>query len=386
MLTKRLAYFSKKIFLKMKKIRIINSRKQLSHSLKLMGTGITKPLFIILLVAIALSACKKDEDAGNNPEYDHSLILSRGSGAKLILTNPVDGKDLYVSIPSPAVEDIKGLKAGYLCKNAVFTAKTKLKDYTMKIYTCDAKTGDNNKAITTDDLYVFDEINVSSAEPKIVFPGKPNNEPQYKSIYTINEDGSNLTHLSEPLENVPGTDGGEYELQETSFPVFSPDASKIAFDAAVLTLPDHWDYYEFILTMNIDGSNKKAVYSEPGQHIEIYDLCWTKDGDFLLFVMMKPDDNFHRRVKALNISSGQVTEITSPLEINGDQVYHISTSPNSNQLVFNQHLGGGSDLFIATYEINNDALTIKGSPVKLTNSDATGYHYYQPSWQMWDEE
>ena len=370
----------------MKKTRSIKSKKQFTSSLKQMGTGLTKLFFFVLLLTVALSACKKEEDANTNPNFDHSLILSRGSGAKLVLTNPVDGKDLYVSIPSPAVEDVKSLKAGYLCKNAVFTAKTNLRDYTMKIYTCDAKTGTNTKAITADDLYVFDEINVSQSEPKIVFPGKPNDNPQYKSIYTINEDGSGLSQLSEPLESVLGMDGNEYELQETSFPVFSPDGSKVAFDATVLTLPDHWDYYEFILTMNTDGSNKKAIFVEPGQHVGIYDLCWTKDGNYLLFVMMKPDDNFHRRVNALNISSGSVTEISSALEINGDQVYHISTSPNTNRLVFNQHLGGGSDLFIATYEIGNDALTIKGSPLKLTNSDATGYHYYTPSWQMWDEE
>ncbi len=342
-------------------------------------------LFIFLLLAFALISCQKEDDTDNNPQYDHSLILSRGSGAKLVLTNPVDGKDLYISTPSPAVDDVKGLKAGYMCQNAVFTAKTDLRDYTMSIYTCDAKTGTGTKAITADDLYVYEEISVSPAGPKIVFPAKPNDNPQYKSIYTINEDGSGLSHLSEPLEAVIGMDGGSYELQTASFPVFSPDGSKIAFDAAVLTLPNHWDYYEFILTMNTDGNNKTTVYSEPGQHIAIYDLCWTQDGNFLLFVMMKPDDNFHRRVKALNISSGKVTEITSSLEVNGEQVNNINTSPNSNKLVFNQRLGGGSNLFIAEYEIHDDVLTIKGSPVKLTDRESAGYSYYTPSWQLWDE-
>jgi Tol biopolymer transport system component len=311
--------------------------------------------------------------------------MSRGSGAKVVLTNPVDGKDLYLSVPSPAVNDITGLKAGYMCEKAVFVAKTTLRNYTMSLYTCDAKTGEGTRAITPDNLFVYAEINVSPTEPRVVFPGKSNDNPEYQSIYTINEDGSGLAHLSEPLESVTGMDGREYELQPTSFPVFSPDGSKIAFDALVLTLPDHNDYYEFILTMNADGSNKTTVYSEPGQHIDIYDLCWTQDGNFLLFVMMKQDDNFHRHVKALNLSSGKITEITAPLEVNGDQVYHISTSPNSNRLVFNQHLGGGSDLFIAEYEIHDDVLTIKGTPVKITDKTATGYSYYTPSWQHWDE-
>jgi len=341
---------------------------------------------LILMLLLASSCKKDDDDTPTPPQYDHSLILSRGSGAKLVLTNPVDGKDMFVSIPSPAVDDVKSLKAGYMCKNAVFVAKTDLKDYTMSIYTCNAKTGAGTKAITGNDLYVYEGLDVSQAGPKIVFTGKPNDISQYQSVYTINEDGSGLAHISDPLETVIGMDGGAYELQPTSFPAFSPDGSKIAFDALVLTLPNHWDYYEFILIMNADGSNKRTVYSEPGQHIEIYDLCWTQDGNFLLFAMMKPDDNFHRRVKALNISSGKVTEITSSLEVNGDQVYHISTSPNSNKLVFNQHLGGGSDLFIAEYEIHDDVLTIKGSPVKLTDKVSSEYSYYTPSWQLWDEQ
>ena len=345
----------------------------------------TNYLFILLALVVSLSSCKKEDDTDNKPQYDHSLIMSRGSGGKIVLTNPVDGKDLYVSIPSPAVNDVSSLKAGYMCQNAVFVAMTDIRNHTLSIYTCDAKTGAGTKAITPDNLYVYKEISVSQAGPKVAFSGKPNDIPQYRSIYTINEDGSGLSHLSEPLETVIGMDGGEYELQTTTFPVFSPDGSKIAFDATVLTLPHHWHYYEFIMTMNPDGSNKKAIFSEPGQHFAIYDLCWTQDGNFLLFVTMRPDDNFHRRVKALNINSGEVTEITTSLEVNGDQVYHISTSPNSDRLVFNQHLGGGSNLFIAEYEIHDNVLTIKGSPVKLTDRDVSRYSYYTPSWQLWDE-
>ena len=369
----------------MKKIITTMNTEQLNKPLKKIGMKTTNYLIIILLMVFAIVSCEKKDDTGNIPQYDHSLILSRGSGAKLVLTNPVDGKDLYMSVPSPAVDDVKSLKAGYMCQNAVFTAKTDLKDYTMSIYTCDAKTGAGTNAITGNDLYVYEEINVSPAGPKIVFPAKPNDIPQYRSIYTINEDGSGLSHLSFPLESVIGPNGGAYELQPTSFPAFSPDGSKIAFDATVLSLPNHWDYFEFILIMNADGSNKETVFSDPGKNTGIYDLCWTQDGNFLLFVMMKPDDNFHRRVKALNISSGKVTEITSSLEVNGDQVNNISTSPNSNRLVFNQRLGGGSDLFIAEYEIHDDVLTIKGSPVKLTDRDSSGYSYYTPSWQLWDE-
>ena len=138
--------------------------------------------------------------------------------------------------------------------------------------------------------------------------------------------------------------------------------------------------------MNSDGSSKEVLYSADGKNIGISNLCWTQDGNFLLFVQIDNDDNFHRRVKAMNINSKKVIDITSSLEINGDQVNDISASPNSDKIVFNQHLGGGSDLFIAEFETHDDVLTIKGQPVRITDRGSSGYSYYTPSWQLWDEQ
>ncbi|MCD6346130.1 MAG: hypothetical protein J7L96_01790 [Bacteroidales bacterium] len=339
-------------------------------------------LLLFVLAGFTFFSC---EISGilNPPDETQDLILSRGSGGKLILIDPANSEDLYVSDPSPAVPDVKSLKAGYMCKNAVFVSKNILADNTSSIFTSDAKTGANTIAITGGDLSVLD-INVSWAESKIVFTGKPNDNPEYLSLYTINEDGSGLAHISEHLEHVTGLDGGTFEMQTTEYPVFSPDGSKIATDVLVVSYPSPDTFYDFILIMNNDGSNKEAVFSELGKSVKILDLCWTQDGDFLLFIILDNDDSFHRRIKSLNISSGKITDITSLLEVNGDQVNDISTSPNSNKLVFNQHLGGGSNLFIAEYEIKDDVLTIKGTPVKITDKSASGNKYYTPSWQVWD--
>jgi len=78
-------------------------------------------------------------------------------------------------------------------------------------YTCDAKTGANTKAITGSDLYV-QNINTSTVGSKIVFTGKPNDNPQYRSLYTINDDGSGLNPVSDPLEQVSGPNGGSFEM------------------------------------------------------------------------------------------------------------------------------------------------------------------------------
>jgi len=54
---------------------------------------IMKYLFILSLVFFAFSACKKEDDTDNNPEYDHSLIVAstnpEGNAEKFIFINPV---------------------------------------------------------------------------------------------------------------------------------------------------------------------------------------------------------------------------------------------------------------------------------------------------------
>jgi len=346
-----------------------------------------KYLILLSMLGFAFASCLKNNDI-DFPQYDHSLIMSNGSGTKLMLTNPVNGKDLFMSKPSPVVEDVKSLRAGYMCKNAVFVAKTYLSDdYIMSIYTCDAKTGVGTKAITGDNLYVQD-VNTSKTEPKIVFTGKPKAIPEYNSLYIINEDGSNQSHLTLPLEGVTGLDGKEYELLDISSPAFSPDGSKIAVNAIVdnlYSIPNSI-FFEGILLMNNDGSNKKFLYWKQGKFpYANQDICWSEDGNFLLFVTIDIDNSFHRQINAINITSKKITNLTASLEINGNQVNDIYTSPNSNKIVFNQYLDGGSDLFIADYEVLDDIFSIKKSPIKLTDRNNSEYSYYTPSWQLWDE-
>ena len=84
----------------MKKISSTQSRKQFVDSLNRMWMGTIRNFFFILIIALALLACEKESNDSPAPPtlYDQSLILSRGSGAKLVLTNPVDGQDLYVQV------------------------------------------------------------------------------------------------------------------------------------------------------------------------------------------------------------------------------------------------------------------------------------------------
>ncbi len=127
------------------------------------------------------------------------------------------------------------------------------------------------------------------------------------------------------------------------------------------------------------------LYWEQGKDRGINDVCWTRNSQFLIFMIKDPENSLYNLVKAVNIENKNTTDLTASLEINGVGLWNLTTSPNADKIVFTQYLSGGSDLFIAEFEIHDDILTIKGSPVKLTNRESTGYNYYTPSWQLWDE-
>ncbi len=349
---------------------------------------IMKYLFILSLVFFALSACKKEEDPNNNPEYDHSLIVAstnpEGNAEKLIFVNPVDGKEVFHS--SPDLVGIKKFAAGYMTTNVLLTSLTGSDITINSLFICDAKTGSPVNALTSENELNVMDISGSSTESKIVFTAKPASGAEYYQLYAINDDGSNLVHSSMPLEPVTGLNGGNYELLDIESPAISPDGQKTAFNAHV----DNTDsipnsiFYDGVMILSSDRC-KKMLYWEQGKDRGIDDVCWTRNGQFLIFMIKDPDNSLHNLIKAVNIENKNTTDLTASLEINGVGLWNLATSPNADKIVFTQYLSGGSDLFIAEFEIHDDVLTIKGSPVKLTNRESTGYNYYTPSWQLWDE-
>jgi len=348
-----------------------------------------KYLFILSLFVFAFSACKKEDDTDNKPEYDHSLIVvstnPEGNAEKLIFVNPVDGKEVFHT--SPDLVGIKKFAAGYMTTNVLLTSLTGSDITINSLFICDAKTGSPVNALTGENELNVMDVSGFSTESKIAFTAKPASGAEYYQLYSINEDGSNLVHASIPFEPVTGLNGGSYELLDIESPAVSPDGQKTAFNAHV----DNTDsipnsiFYDGVMIESSDRC-KKILYWEQGKDRGIDNVCWTRDGRFLIFMIKDQDNSLHNLVKAVNIENNNITDLTTSLEINGVGLWNLATSPNADKIVFTQYLSGGSDLFIAEFETHDDVLIIKGSPRKLTDKAASGYNYYTPSWQLWDEQ
>ena len=308
------------------------------------------------------------------------------SGEVLKTSFPSTGLTKEVFNTSPDLVGIKKFAAGYMTTNVLLTSLTGSDITINSLFICDAKTGSPVNALTGENELNVMDVSGSSTESKIVFTAKPASGAEYYQLYTINEDGSNLVHASMPLEPVEGLNGGSYELLDIESPAISPDGQKTAFNAHV----DNTDsipnsiFYDGVMILSSDRC-KKMLYWEQGKDLGIDDVCWTRDGQFIIFMIKDPDNSLHNLVKAVNIESKNITDLTASLEINDIGLWNLAISPNADKIVFTQYLSGGSDLFIAEYETNGNSIAIKGIPVKVTDKEADGHNYYMPCWQNWDE-
>jgi Tol biopolymer transport system component len=351
-------------------------------------------ILILFLTVSLFTACNENDinpipEPDQNTVYDHSLIVAstnpEGNAGKLVFVNPVDGKEVFST--TPELDDIKKFAAGYMSKNVLLTSLTGTDITINSLFICDSKTGRPVTALTSENELNVMDITCSPASAMIAFTAKPAAGEEYYQLYTMNEDGSNRTHVSLPLEAVTGLDGQSYELLDISSPVFSPDGNTIAFNALVdntYQVPNSI-FYDGIVIMD-KNKGKEMLFWKKGKNWGIEDISWTKDGKFLIFKINDQPSGFKRQIKAISIDDKSITDLSSSLEIDDIEVWDLATSPNSNKIVFNQHLSNGSDLFIAEYEINENSLSIKGSPVKLTNKETDGHNYYMPCWQTWDEK
>ena len=370
----------------MKKNSYIKTGEKFIRPISIFGWETTLYIFFAILLGFASTGCKKDDDTDTTPEYDNSLIFAKGNGDTYAIVNPIDGKDLFVV--SAQTYQIREMVPGYMSKKVMITSFSGPGTNVPILYICDAKTGDNVEALTdANELYVMN-IAGSPAGNKVAFTAKDANAAEYFQLYTINEDGSDQAHISLPLEEVTGLDGKEYELLDIGHPSFSPNGSKIAVNAHVdniYSIPNSI-FYDGVMVMNSDGSNKEFLFWVNGLDTGIENICWTQDGKFLIFKMDDLDNNFHRRVKAVNIATKNITDITTSLEINGTQVGNIWTSPKSDKVLFNQHVGGWSDIFVSEFEKQDSVLIMKGAPAKLTDINTANHQYDNPYWQLWDKQ
>lgn len=222
-------------------------------------------------------------------------------------------------------------------------------------------------------------IDVAQNGPHIVFSAQNANQLSDDNIHKINEDGTGYMRLSSPDE-VADCNGIACKIWSAYDPVWSPNGSKIAFDLhlrEVVELHPH----NSICIMDANGTNKQVLYDLNVEEAHYHDICFTQDGQFLLFLK---DLANNTEVKALHIASKTLIDITSHFIVEGLHPTDIWTSPNENKVIFNKYEPGGGDLYVIDFKISEDQFQIDGQYRMLASQDVHKLHFGAPHWQLWN--
>jgi Tol biopolymer transport system component len=181
---------------------------------------------------------------------------------------------------------------------------------------------------------------------KIAFNGIPKGSPDGADIYAVNADGTGLTRLT------------TNPADDTS-PAWSPDGTKIAFATIRDRVPNEVNYEIYV--MNADGSNQTRLTNNTKFD---HSPAWSPDGTRIAFTSRR-DDNFE--VYVMNADGSNQTRLT----FDGEQDSDAKWSPDGTKIVFLSSRGGR---FGEIWVMNSDGTGL----LNLTNAD--GFDM-DPSWQ-----
>ncbi len=184
---------------------------------------------------------------------------------------------------------------------------------------------------------------------KIVFVGATSGYP-YSGIYTVNPDGSDLSHLTH--------DGYDDN------PVWSPDGTRIAFERA------HADSSRVdIYVMNADGSDKTNLTPGPMNTAQpSWSPSWSPDGKKIAFVSHTGGASPHGNndIYVMNADGSNKTDITNTPKVNENDP---AWSPDGSKIAYWVPL---SQEFEQIYTVNPDG----SDRTNLTH----GLEGLNPSW------
>jgi len=334
----------------------------------------TKISFLILFTILLISGCEKNEDTVIE---DNSLIIATSTTAKYIIVSPSTG--IVLAEVQPNVISINQLALGFQSAKAIVTSKEDGGSFVKVIYTCDRETGDNRYQVTSEQDWDVMFIDASPVVPQIVFSAQNVDLLSDDNIHKINEDGTGYERLSSPNEIVD-CQGVSTKIWSAYDPAWSPDGSKIAFDCHLREVVDLHPHNS-ICIMDADGSNKQVLYDAPVEEKHYQDICFTQDGQFLIFLEGAGNEG---QVKVLNISSKTVIDITNHMIVEGLHPTNLWTSPNENRIIFNKYEPGGGDLYEIIFTITDDQFQIDGNYKMLVSYQDNSLHLGAPDWQLWD--
>jgi len=181
------------------------------------------------------------------------------------------------------------------------------------------------------------------------------------AIYVINSDGSGLQRL------IVGDPSREFAVQH---PAWSPDGSKIAFDA---WRDNNWDIY----VMNADGSNVTRLTAEPAVDVS---ADWSPDGKQIVFTSNRGEG--WQNLYVMDIDGTNVKRLTNGPANDDNPVW----SPDGRRIAFSSDRVGGGDREIYVMNADGsgvDRLTFDPDPNDLPDWSPDGsliaYQRYEPT-------
>lgn len=305
---------------------------------------------------------------------ERSFLLANSRVGQYAIVDPLNGAD-SVEV-QPAVHFVGETTLGFECHQVIVRSPTGPGGAANALYIMDAWDGGNVTKITDETALNVVSLDGSPAEARVAF-GAHDIEFNHAHVYTVGEDGSGLAQLSTQDEALATAAGAAAKIVGAGNPAWSPDGTHIAFDVGLRTVPENFAY-NGIAVMSADGSGKQVLYDKNVEEAHYDDLCWTADGNYVLF--LEGSD-----VKAISVSTGQVYDLTDGLDIDGTAVDMITASPYDLVLAVGYHYVG-TDLYLADLQVVGDAISVVSTPAKLTDQQAVGHAYGEPDWAPWMPE
>jgi len=296
-----------------------------------------------------------------------SLIVANGRVNQYVIVDPVSGRD-SVEI-QPNVQFLGETTLGYQGRHVILSSPVGGGDFRTALYICDTMTGDNVTQLTNPNTVSADQPDGSPVEAQVVFRGQDQVDFHHH-VYVVGEDGSGLNQLTVQDEQLDPLNGASGKCVGAGMPVWSPDGTRIAFDAGVRELGTNYPH-NVIAVMNSDGSGKTTLHDQNVEEAHYDDLCWSADGNYILFIQGSD-------VLAVPAAGGTAIDLTAGFDLDGTAVESIVTSPYS-LTVANGYNYVGSDLYLTTLSAAG-GLAVSGTPTRLTDKQATGHAYGEQDW------